>query len=173
MLDGSCCWPFDSRPLFSLLALLVPLPLDVELLPIAPEFRRAFPLELVPFNRKRQIERELVTHELPHGGERQSTFLQLHVLELLVLLVRPAHRPGAFVAVHLERQGRRQLLAADLVVALPRPDRVYLVALRARQAAEPEYQRCRKDRRHDSPREMGEGKRSTADRRQPPPMDKP
>jgi len=38
-----------------------PLPLDVELLLLAPEFRRAFPLELVPVNRKLVLDGNLVT----------------------------------------------------------------------------------------------------------------
>src|SRR5262249_15717436 len=58
-------------------------------------------------------------------------------------------------------------LLADLVLALPRPDRVRLFALRARKAAEPEYQRCRNDRLHDRLREMSGGKLSDADRLHP------
>src|SRR5436190_364477 len=151
--------PF-SRPAFSrpvknraptaqpLLVLLLPLPLDVELLLLAPELRCTFPFELVPGDRELVIDRDLVTHELPHGGERQITVLQLHILELLILLVRPAHRPGELVPVLLDRQCGRPLHVADLVLALPRPDRVCLLALRARKAAEPECQRRREDRLH-------------------------
>src|SRR6516164_4918 len=62
----------DCRPLISLLALLLPLPFDVELLLLASEIRRGFAFELVPVDRQREIEGELVTHELPHGGIRQS-----------------------------------------------------------------------------------------------------
>src|SRR5262249_36495057 len=59
------------QPLFSLLVLLLPLALDVELLLVAPEFRRAFPLELVAVDRKRVIDLDLVIHELAHGGKRE------------------------------------------------------------------------------------------------------
>src|SRR5437773_2388600 len=61
--------PFDGRPLFSLLVFLLPLPADVEFLLLAPEFRRAFPRELVPVERQRVLDGDLVTHELPYGGE--------------------------------------------------------------------------------------------------------
>src|SRR5437588_47296 len=44
---------FDSRPLFSLLVFLLPRPVDIPFLLLAPEFRRAFPLELVPVDRIR------------------------------------------------------------------------------------------------------------------------
>src|SRR5262245_32198751 len=137
--------PDAAQPL---LALLLPLPLDVELLLLAPEVRRGFPFELVPVDRQREIEGELVIHELPHGGKRQSAGLQFQVLELLRLLVGPAHRPGELVPVLRDRQGGRTLLVADLVLALPRSDRVCLLALRVRKAREPEYQRRREDRLH-------------------------
>src|SRR5438874_11056391 len=133
---------------FSLLVLLLPLPLDIKFPLFAPYFRRAFPLELVPVNRQLVLDGDLVIHELPHGGERERTVLQLQILEFRLLLVRPAHRPGEFVPVLLDRQGGRPLLVADLVLALPRPDRVYLVC-RAREAADPEYQRHCEDRFHD------------------------
>src|SRR5258708_13991883 len=84
-----------------LLVLLLPLPLDVELLLLASEFRRAFPLELVPVNRQLVLDGDLVTHELSHGGERQCTVLQLQILEARLLLVLPAHRPATFVAARL------------------------------------------------------------------------
>src|SRR5438105_14127004 len=123
-----------------LLVFLLPLPLDVELLLLAAELRRAFSLELVPVNRQRVLDGDLVIHELPHGGERERTVLQLQILEARLLLVRPAHRAGEFVPVLLDRQCGRPLLPADLIFALPRPDRFYLVR-RAREAADPEYQR--------------------------------
>src|SRR5947208_11352526 len=127
---------------FSLLVLLLPLPLDIKFPLLAPYFRRAFPLELVPVNRQLVLDGDLVIHELPHGGERQSTVHRLQVLELCLLLVWPAHRPGEFVPVLLDRQGGCPLLAADLIFALPCPDRIYhLVVHRAGQAAYPEYQR--------------------------------
>src|SRR6516162_3556671 len=127
-------------PLCSLLALLLPLPLDVDLLLLAPGFRRAFPLELVPVNRQLVLDGELVIHELPHGGERQSTVLQLEVLEVCLLLIRPAHRADELVPVLLDRQGGRQFQSAAFVLAIPRPDRVNLVC-RASEAADAEYQR--------------------------------
>src|SRR6516225_3741345 len=107
-----CCsaWvrpTWSSLRLFSLLALLLTLPLDVELLLFAPEVRRGFPFELVPVDRQREIEGELLIHELPHGGKRQCAGLQFHVLELLPLLVRPGHRPGelapsfSIISVHI------------------------------------------------------------------------
>src|SRR5262245_2220618 len=107
------------RPKFGtaqrLLILLVPPPLDVELTLLAPEVRRTFPLELVPVNRQLVVDGDLVIHELPHGGERQSTVLQLQVLEVRLLLVRPAHRPGEFVAVLLDRQRGHPLLPSDVI----------------------------------------------------------
>ena len=67
---ASCRRRTDFKTAQPLLVLLLPLPLDVELLLLAPEFRRAFPLELVPVNRQRVLDGDLVIHELPHGGER-------------------------------------------------------------------------------------------------------
>src|SRR6516165_12765737 len=148
----------------TLLGLLLSLPLDVELLLVASELRGAFPFKLVPVDCELVLDVNLVIHELPHGGERSSAVLQFQVLELLRLLVRPAHGPGELFAVLLERQGGHPLLAADLVLAFPGPDRVRLVALRARKTAESEYQRCRKDRLHDRLQEMTGGKPSNADR---------
>lgn len=82
-----------------LLILLLPLTFDVELLLIPSELRRAFPLELVPGDRELVVDGNLVIHERPHGGEGQISVLQLHVLKLLVLLVRPAQRPDELVAI--------------------------------------------------------------------------
>src|SRR5207245_10908450 len=103
------CFPnaCDSRPLFSLLVFLLPLPVDIPFLLLASEFRRAFPLELVPVNRQLVLDGDLVVHKLPFGGERERIVLQLQILEARLLLVRPAHRPGEFVAVLLDRQGGR------------------------------------------------------------------
>src|SRR5439155_560350 len=126
----------------------LPLPFDVELMLLAPEFCRAFPLELVPIERQLVLDGDLVIHELPHGGKSQSIVLQLQVLEVRLLLVWPAHRPGELVAVLLDRQCGRSILIADLITALPRPDWIRLLVLRARKAAEPEYQRRREDRFH-------------------------
>src|SRR5882672_8526190 len=150
-----------------LLVLLLPLPLNVELLLLAPEVRCTFPFELVPVDRELVLDVDLVIHKHAHGGEGQISFLQLHVLEFRLLLVRPAHRPGELVLVLLDRQCGRPLLAADLVLALPRPDRVCLVALRARKRAEPEYQCRREDRFHVCLQEVAGGKPSDADRLQP------
>src|SRR5262249_56598453 len=107
--------------------LLLPLPVDIPFLLLAPEFRRAFPLELVPVERQRVLDGDLVIHDLPHGGKSQRIVLQLQVLEVRLLLIRPAHRAGELVPVLLDCQGGRTLLAADLVLALPRPDRVSLL----------------------------------------------
>src|SRR6266478_8526107 len=131
-----------------LLVLLLPLPLDVELLLLAPELRCTFPFELVPGDRELVLNGDLVIHKHPLGGEGQISFLQFHVLEFRLLLVRPAHRPGELVPVLLDRQCGHPLLAADLVLAFPPPDRVCLLTLRARKPAEREYQRRREDRFH-------------------------
>src|SRR5438128_5504985 len=163
-----------SRPLKNsaptaqpLLVLLLPLPLDVELLLLAPELRCTFPFELVPGDRERVLDGDLVIHKLPHGREGQIPVLRFHVLEFRRLLVRPAHRPGELVPVLLDRQCGHPLLAADLVRALPRPDRVCLLALRARKAAEPEYQRRRDGRLHGCLQGVAVGAPSDADRLQP------
>src|SRR5436305_2996323 len=104
MYVGSFSRPMKNRAATAqpLLVLLLPLPLDVELLLLAPEFRRALPLELVPVDRQLVVDGDLVIHELPHGGERQGTVLQFHVLDRRVLLVRPAHRAGELVSVLLD-----------------------------------------------------------------------
>src|SRR5438128_8262942 len=163
-----------SRPLKNsaptaqpLLVLLLPLPLDVELLLLAIELRCTFPFELVPGDRELVLDGDLVIHKHPHGGEGQISFLQFHVLEFRLLLVRPAHRPGELVPVLLDRQCGDPLLAADLVLALPRPDRVCLLALRARKTAEPEYQHRREDRHHVCLQGVTGGEPSDADRLQP------
>src|SRR5437588_6734898 len=150
-----------------LLVLLLPLPLDVELLLLAPEIGCTFPFELVPGDRELVIDGDLVLHKHPHGGEGQISGFQLHVLEFRLLLVRPAHRPSELVPVLLDRQGGHPLLAADLVLALPRPDRVCLLALRARKTTEPEYQRRREDRLHICLQGVAGGEPSDVDRLQP------
>src|SRR4051812_33643802 len=101
------------RPVF-FRSLLLPLPLDVELPLLAPDVRRALPLELVPVDLQLVLDGELVIHELPVGGERQFPVLDLHVLELRLLLIRPGHRPGELIPVPLDLQGGLPLLAADL-----------------------------------------------------------
>src|SRR5438132_3996524 len=150
-----------------LLVLLLPLPLDVELLLLAAELRCTFPFELVSGDRELVVDGDLVIHEHPHGREGQIAALQFHVLEFRVLLVRPAHRPGELVPVLLDRPCGHPLLAADLVLALPRPARVCLLALGARKAAEPEYQRRREDRLHVCLQGVAGGEPSDADRLQP------
>src|SRR5207244_3762845 len=101
------------------------------------------------------LDGNLVIHDLSHGGEGQNTLLQLQVLELRLLLVRPAHGPGELVPVLLDRQGGRSLLAADLILALPRPDRVYDLAVRcAHQATDREDQSYWENYLHHSLREV-------------------
>src|SRR5579884_1375349 len=120
---------FPSRSGQRLLILLIPLRLDIPFPLLAPEFRRAFPLELVSVNRQLVVNGDLIVHDLPHGGERQRTVLQLEVLELFLFLVRPTHCPGEFVSVLLDNQGGGPLLPADLILALPRSDRVSFAVL--------------------------------------------
>src|SRR5262249_36113763 len=69
--------------------------------------------------------------------------------------VRPAHGPGEFVSVLLDSQGGGPLLPADLIFALPRPDRVCLAVCRAGQTADAENQRHREDRLHKRLHEKG------------------
>src|SRR5438552_10019618 len=164
MFQGSVA---DFKTAQPLLGLLLPHPLDVELLLLAPELRCTFPFELVPGDRELVLDGDAVIHKHPHGGEGQVLVLQFHVLEIRLLLVRPAHRAGELVPVLLDRQCGHPLLAADLVLALPRADRVCLVALGARKAAEAEYQRRREDRLHVCLQEVAGGKPSDADRLQP------
>src|SRR5881392_111854 len=162
MPSASCRPATDFKTAQPLLVLLLPLPLDVELLLLAPELRCTFPFELVPGDRELVLDGDLVLHKHPHGGEGQ-----ISVLEFRLLLVRPAHRPGELVPVLLDRQCGRPLHVADLVLALPRPDRVCLLALRARKTAEPEYQRRREDRLHVCLQGVAGGEPSDADRLQP------
>jgi hypothetical protein len=63
---------------------------------LAPEFRRALPLELIPVNLQLVLDGEFVIPDLPLDGERQITVLQLQVPNRRLLLVRPAQRPGEF-----------------------------------------------------------------------------
>ena len=50
-----------------LLIVLLPLALDIPFPLLASEFRRAFPLELVPVDLQRVLDGDLVTHQFPHG----------------------------------------------------------------------------------------------------------
>src|SRR6185436_19687854 len=135
----------DPQPL---LVLLLPSPLDVERPLLAPTLYCTFPFKLVPGYRELVLDVELVIPKHPHGGEGQFSVFQFHILEFRLLLVRPAHRPGELVPVLRDRERGRPLLVADLVFALPRSDRVRLLALRARKAPERECQRHWEDRLH-------------------------
>ena len=86
-----------------LLVLLLPRPLDVKLLFLAPKLRRSLSLELVPVDRQGVVDGDNVIHELPHSGERQLPVLELHIFQFLILLVRPVHRPVKIVPVLLDR----------------------------------------------------------------------
>src|SRR4051794_19155979 len=141
-----------------LLLVLLPLGLDIPLPLLASEFRRALPLELIPVDRQLVLDGDAVIppRQPPLGGERQRTVHQLQVPELSLVLVRPAHRPGEVVPVLLDLQGGCPLLSADLILALPCPDRIdHLVVRRARQAAYPEDQRHWENRIHDRLRDRG------------------
>src|SRR6516162_6668982 len=72
--SGSTQRPSSESP-NRYLPFYLPFRLDVELLLFAPEFRRGFPFELVSVDLQREIERELVIHELPHSGKRQCVVL--------------------------------------------------------------------------------------------------
>src|SRR5436190_17052625 len=98
-----------------LLVLLLPLSFDVELPLLAPEVRRSLPVKLVPVDRQGVVDGDRVAHELSLGRERQLPVLEFRVLDLLVLLVWPVHRPGELVPLLLDRQGGRSLLPADLI----------------------------------------------------------
>src|SRR5260370_29694970 len=110
-----------------LLIVLLPLALDIPFPLLAAEFRRALPLELIPVNRQLVLDGDAVIHprQLPLGGECQRTVLQLHVLELRLVLVRPAHRPGEVLHVLLDLPGGSPLLSAVLVIALQYTDTIY------------------------------------------------
>src|SRR5207248_3869790 len=77
---ASCRRTTDFKTAQPLLVLLLPLPLDVELLLLAPTLHCTFPFELVPGDRELVLDVELVIHNLPLGGEGQISFLQFHVL---------------------------------------------------------------------------------------------
>src|SRR5271167_198074 len=141
-----------------LLIVLLPLALNIPFPLLASEFRCALPLELTPVNLQLVLDGDAVIHprQLPLGRECQRTVLKLQVLELRLVLVRPAHRPGELVPVLLDLQGGCPRLSADLILALPCPDRIYhLVVRRARQAAYSEDQRHSKNRLHDCLRDRG------------------
>src|SRR6185312_8259407 len=131
--NGRCLGPprpsavVTLRTARRLLIILLLLALDIPFPLLASEFRRALPLELIPVNRQLVLDGDAVIHprQLPLGGECQRTVLQLQVPELGLVLVRPAHRPGEVVPVLLDLQGGRPLLSADLILALPCPDRIY------------------------------------------------
>ena len=80
-----------------------------------PKSASAFPLKLVPLDLQLVLDGELVIHQLPLGGEGQLPVLDLHVLELRLLLVLPGHRAGELVAVLLDGQGGLPLLPLTVV----------------------------------------------------------
>src|SRR2546421_4300439 len=77
-MSDACRPATDFKTAQPLLVLLLPLPLDVELLLLAPELRCALPFELVCVNRQLVLDGDLVIPELPHGGKRQGVVLQLY-----------------------------------------------------------------------------------------------
>src|SRR5258705_6792909 len=107
---------FDLRPLLSLLLLLLPLPVDIKRPLFAANLHFTCPFERVPGDGELVLDHELVISSLPLGRESQVGVLQFHVLESLILLVRPVHRPGELVAVFRDRQCGRALPVADCVV---------------------------------------------------------
>src|SRR5947207_681619 len=114
-------WPLAATPPL-LLLLLLPLPRDVKLRLLAIALDRAFAFQLVPVDRELVLDRELVIPQRPHGRKSELPILQFHILEFFILLIRPVHRAGQLVPVLRNRQRRHSLLAADLVLQLPRPN---------------------------------------------------
>src|SRR5262249_55310076 len=110
----------------ALLFALLPLAIDIPFPLLAAEFGRALSLELIAVNLQRVLDVDALLHarQLPYGGECQCIVLELQVLELLVFLVRPAHRPGEVLPILLDLQSRCPLLFADFILTLPCPDRV-------------------------------------------------
>src|SRR5262247_2037626 len=120
--------------------LLLPLPLNVEIPFLAPDIQCALPFERIPVDHKFVLDVETITSHHTISRERQFAFLQFQVLEGRILLVRPTHCAGDLIPVLLDRQGRCPLLVANIVLALPRSDRICLVR-RNGEAADHEYQR--------------------------------
>src|ERR1700737_244687 len=60
---ASCRRTTDFKTAQPLLVLLLPLPLDVELLLLAPDLRCTFPFELVPGDRQLVVDGDRVVHE--------------------------------------------------------------------------------------------------------------
>src|SRR3954453_17313744 len=87
-----------------LLVLLLPLRRDIELPLLASGLHRPLPVELFPLDRRFVFPGEFVIHYHPRGGEGQIAVLHFHVLEIRLLLVRPAHCAGELVPVLLDRQ---------------------------------------------------------------------
>src|SRR5207253_2564385 len=100
-----------------LLVLFLPLALEVELPLLPPNVDLSLPLELVPLDLQRVLDGELHVVHLPLGGERHLPALELHVLELRLLLVLVGHHPGKLAAILLDDQGGLPLLPTDLVLA--------------------------------------------------------
>src|SRR5438874_6376184 len=84
---ASCRRTTDFKTAQPLLVLFLPLPLDVELLLLAPELRCAFPFELVPADRDLVRDGDLVIHKHPHGGEGQIFVLQSRVIAWLLCVL--------------------------------------------------------------------------------------
>src|SRR5262245_11637084 len=120
--------------------LLLPLPLNVEIPFLAPDIQCALPFEHIPVDHKFVFDVETITSHHTLSREHQFPFLQFQVLEWRLLLVRPTHCAGDLIPVLLDRQGRCPLLVANIVLALPRSDRICLVR-RNGEAADHEYQR--------------------------------
>src|SRR5262245_20227714 len=150
-----------------LLLLLLPRSRDVELPLLAADLRRGLARELVAVHLQLVLDGYLHVLQLALGRERQLAGLERHVLELRLLLVLEGHGAGELVPVLLDDEGGLPLLTADVVLALPRPDRVRLVVPGAQGAAEPEHQHRREDRFHGCPRDRAGGKWSDADRPRP------
>src|ERR1051325_885053 len=106
-----------SRAAQQLLILLLPLPLEVELPLLVAGHHCAFPFEFVAIDLQLVLHVELVIPQYPLGGECQFPVLQLHILELRVLLIRPVHRPSEVVAVLLDRQGGGSWPPTDFIFA--------------------------------------------------------
>ena len=125
-----------------LLIVLLPLPLDIQFLLLAPEFRRAFPLELVPVNRQLVLDGDLVIHVNFRTAEKVSvpsfSFTSLSSRPFWSgQLIVPARLSPSFLIVKVDVRFCPPISYSHFHV----PTGLYLVVRRARQAADPEYQR--------------------------------
>src|SRR5262249_5368410 len=112
------CWWIIAQPL------LLPPSLDIEIPFLAPDIQCALTFERVPVDHELVLDMELVIPHHTLSRERQFPFLQFQVLEIRILLVRPTHSARKPVTVLLDRQGGCPLLVADIVLTLPRSNRV-------------------------------------------------